>query len=99
MGMYMSSRKTLEINPENAIIEELRKIADVDKDDKTLKDLILLLFETASLSSGFSLDEPSIFAGRIHRMIKLGLALDDVVPTGSEDEHTEEVSVLSNDEG
>jgi molecular chaperone HtpG len=43
---YMSSKETLEINPENGVMIELRKRADVDKLDKTVKDLILLLFET-----------------------------------------------------
>jgi molecular chaperone HtpG len=46
MGSYMSSKKTLEINPDNAIMIELRNRADADKSDKTVKDLVLLLFET-----------------------------------------------------
>lgn len=81
MGLYMSSRKTLEINPENPIVDELRKRASVDTNDKTVKDLVLLLFETALLNSGFSLEEPSTFTDRIHRMVKLGLSLDEDVST------------------
>ncbi|XP_063079423.1 heat shock protein 90, alpha (cytosolic), class A member 1, tandem duplicate 2 [Engraulis encrasicolus] len=79
---YMAAKKHLEINPDHPIVETLRVKAEADKNDKSVKDLVILLFETALLSSGFSLDDPQTHSNRIYRMIKLGLGIDeDDMPT------------------
>lgn len=83
---YMAAKKHLEINPDHSIMDTLRQKADVDKNDKAVKDLVMLLFETALLSSGFALEDPQIHAARIHRMIKLGLGIDEDDPVPQEDE-------------
>merc|ERR1712164_3571 len=83
---YMAAKKHLEINPEHQIMIALKKKVDVDKNDKSIRDLITLLYETALLSSGFSLENPQDHASRIHRMIKLGLGVDDDDETGAGDE-------------
>ncbi|XP_030751187.1 heat shock protein 83 [Sitophilus oryzae] len=74
---YMAAKKHLEINPDHPIVENLRQKAEADKNDKAVKDLVILLFETALLSSGFTLEEPQVHASRIYRMIKLGLGIDE----------------------
>merc|ERR1719507_695067 len=74
---YMAAKKHLEINPDHSIVDNLRQRAETDKNDKSVKDLVLLLFETALLSSGFSLEDPAVHSQRIHRMIKLGLGIDE----------------------
>merc|ERR1712147_218759 len=73
---YMAAKKHLEINPDHNIVKTLAEKVEADKSDKSIKDLVFLLFETSLLSSGFSLENPAIHSNRIYRMIKLGLGID-----------------------
>jgi len=99
---HMMSRKTLEINPFNPIVKSLCDKVKVDQSDKTVKDVVWMLFETSLLTSGFSLEEPTTFANRIHRLIKLGLSIDEDETAAEDDlpalEATEDVVDTSMEE-
>jgi len=87
---YMMSKKTLEVNPSNPIIASLREKVAADQSDRSVKDVIWMLYDTSLLTSGFSLDEPVTFANRLHRLIKMGLAIDE----GDDDGDIEEMPEL-----
>merc|ERR1711920_437916 len=77
MSTYMVAKKTMELNPGHAIIIALKDKFAADAADSAAKDLVWLLYETSLLTSGFTLDNPGSFSNRIHRLIKLGLSIDD----------------------
>merc|ERR1719445_1001419 len=99
MTGYMVSKKTMEINPRHAIVSTLKERFTSDPSDKTIKDLVWLLFETSLLTSGFSLDEPVKFAGRIHKLIKLGLAIfEDDDEDDDDDDDDEDLPEADDDD-
>ena len=82
---YANQKKTLEINPYHPLIKELRRRVDESMQDETTKDLAVVLFETATLRSGYSVADSAEFAGRIERMLRLSLKvpLDEQVRISS----------------
>ena len=92
MGMHMSGQKTMEINYQHTIIQNMLKKVQADETDKTVKDLVWLMYDSSLLTSGFTLDEPTVFASRIHRLIKLGLSID-------EESDDEDLPELEEDDG
>ena len=76
-GMY--PKKTMEINPSHPIIKSLSDKIKTEKESKSIKDLIWLLYDTSLLSSGFTNNDPVRFSNRILRLISLGLDIDTQV--------------------
>ncbi|KAG7320455.1 hypothetical protein KOW79_016308 [Hemibagrus wyckioides] len=73
---YASQKKTLEINPKHPLIKEMLKRVTANEDDQTASDLAVVLFETATLRSGYQLADTKAYGERIERMLRLSMNVD-----------------------
>ena len=71
MSQYMASKKIMEVNPSHTIVKEM--LAMVQTDDATVSDYVWLLYDTSTLSSGFTLAEPTAFSERLYKLVQLGM--------------------------
>merc|ERR1712048_1058785 len=103
---YLFSQKTMEINPRHPIIRELNKRVSGDGEvSEEVKDLALVLLDTALLNSGFHMEDSKDFAARMYRVMKAGLGLEsldlhehDEIPPETDDEEEEDEEELFDDE-
>ncbi|XP_074533928.1 endoplasmin isoform X1 [Halichoeres trimaculatus] len=73
---YASQKKTLEINPKHPLIKQMLKRVNEDPEDQTASDLAVVLFETATLRSGYQLADTKAYGDRIERMLRLSMNVD-----------------------
>eukprot|EP00300_Choanocystis_sp_HF-7_P002188 c11699_g1_i1.p2 GENE.c11699_g1_i1~~c11699_g1_i1.p2 ORF type:complete len:788 (+),score=194.93 c11699_g1_i1:34-2364(+) len=73
----LNAKKNLDLNPYHPLIKELNRRFKDDREDPVLAKTALMLFETASLNSGYGLEDPTDFVSRIHRLMMIDL---DVAP-------------------
>lgn len=79
---YMVVKKYLEVNFDYFIVEILRQKVEIDKNDKFVKDFVMLLYEIFFLLFGFILDDLQVYVSRIYRMISLGFGIDEDMEIG-----------------
>jgi len=71
----MQPKKTLEVNARHPVIKKI--VAQLESEEKTAKDMLNMLWETANLASGFTLTNPATFTSRINRMVAVALEVAD----------------------
>lgn len=98
MSKYMKSQRIFEINPNSQTIKSLKIRFDKDKSDSTIKDLIWLLYESAVIGSGFTLENPMNFTKRLNKIINLGLGVDDDLSEQLNEDDLEDINEYVDEE-
>ncbi|XP_032680763.1 endoplasmin [Odontomachus brunneus] len=92
---YLNQKKTLEINPRHPLIRELLRRVELDSTDKVAKDIAMMMYQTATLRSGYMLKETATFANRVEQLMRrtLGISVDEV----PEEEEMHDEEMVNND--
>ncbi|XP_060101580.1 endoplasmin isoform X1 [Heteronotia binoei] len=89
---YASQKKTFEINPRHPVIKDMLRRVQENEDDQTVADLAVVLFETATLRSGYLLPDTKEYSERIERVLRLSLNIDPEEKVEEESEEPEEAA-------
>nr|QQL94695.1 heat shock protein 90 beta family member 1 [Lateolabrax maculatus] len=97
---YASQKKTLEINPKHPLIRQMLKKVNDDSDEQTASDLAVVLFETATLRSGYQLADTKAYGDRIERMLRLSMnvGLDEQAKPAEDDSEDKDEIVDEEDD-
>merc|ERR1719145_120934 len=78
---YLNQKKALEINPRHPLIKELLRRVEDNPGDGVAKEMALMMYNTATLRSGYMLMDNPGFALNIEKMMRetLGVDQDEVV--------------------
>ncbi|GJD06396.1 Heat shock protein 90-5, chloroplastic [Galdieria sulphuraria] len=73
MSAFMEA-PVLELNPKHSVIRSLLDQVKQNPESSNTRDLGMLLYETALLTCGYSIEEPSSFAKRVSKMMNLAFS-------------------------
>lgn len=94
MNYYLNQKKTLEINPRHPLIKDLLRRVEDSQNDKTAFDLATVMWEAATLRSGYDLKDSAGFADRIESMLRRAMSIpaDEQVEEEPTEEETDTTS-------
>jgi len=87
---YLNQKKALEINPRHPLIKELLRRVEDNPADASAKEMAIMMFNTATLRSGFPLKDTVNFAEQIEVMMRKSLGVDLDEQIEEEEEITDE---------
>merc|ERR1712228_256529 len=60
----------LEINPQHAGIRKLKNAMETSPEAETTEDMVMIVYETAALIGGYSIEDPGEFAKRVTKLME-----------------------------